>query len=84
VKAQCHFKQSVKSRMASFATLLLRVGRQFDWGEAAQDILDAWREEQEGASLDPQITETLDAWLGETNFKTNYYKDCVRSAGKAA
>jgi hypothetical protein len=70
VKAQRNFKPRVKLRMASFATFLLRVGRQWDWGAGAQHILDAWHEEQEGAGLDPEITETLDAWLTEKDWKS--------------
>lgn len=70
IRAQQNFKPNVKMRMASFATLLLRVGRQWDWGQAAQHVLDAWQEEQSGAGLDAAITEILDAWLPTVNGKT--------------
>jgi len=65
VKAQANFKPTVKMRMASFATFLLRVGRQWDWGVAAQQTLDAWQEEQEGSGLDDSIVETLNHWMAE-------------------
>jgi hypothetical protein len=65
VKAQANFKPTVRLRMASFSTFLLRVARHWDWGDAALQLLDKWQEEQQGAVLDASIVEVLNLWLAE-------------------
>jgi hypothetical protein len=70
VDAQANFEPKVKMRMASFATLILRVGRHFEWTELAEATLESWREEQEGASMDNTIIAVLDAWMSEESWKS--------------
>jgi len=65
VQAQANYRPTVRMRMASFATFLLRVARQWDWGVSAEEVLAAWQEEQEGSGLDASIVEVLRAWFSE-------------------
>jgi len=73
VKAQREFKPTVKNRMASFATFLLRVARHWEWEEAAHGVLEAWKEEQEGGSLDESIVAAITTWMSKPNWKTERY-----------
>lgn len=71
VKAQRDYKPVVQHRMASFATFLLRVSRHFDWEPAAQDVLESWKEEQEGSSLDESIVTAMTKFISSQTWERN-------------
>jgi hypothetical protein len=86
VKDQPDYQPTVKTRMASFAIFMLRVGRRWGWGAQAQRILDTWREEQDSAGLDASITAALDVLLANPNWQSKHYSagELCRELGKAA
>ena len=78
IDAQRHYEPTVKIRMASFATFLLRVARaNGEWSEQEQQVLEAWQEAQQGGTLDQAITDVLDNWMRLPNFEPGKRYDAI-------
>jgi hypothetical protein len=71
VKTQSEYKPVVQHRMASFATFLLRVSRNSDWEPAAKAVLESWKEEQEGSSLDESIVTAMTKFISSPTWERN-------------
>jgi len=64
LNAQKDYKPRVKSRLAGFASIILKVARHEGWEAGARDILESWEGEQhEGALDNDDLSAAIYKWM---------------------
>jgi hypothetical protein len=87
LEAQASYVPRVKSRLADFASIILKVARHEGWHALALEILEAWDADQHDAALNnDDLSEALTKWMSQSDWKprtmfAGELNDALRSLG---
>jgi hypothetical protein len=65
---QRHYVPKVNLRLSSVATFILRIAKHEGWESEAQNLLDAWADEQSTPTDDDDVETALTRWIGRDDW----------------